>query len=68
MLKNASCKLTLALTLVVLTTSAGKTVAQSTTPPTPTSSSPTPPNPGIVTGTDPAPDYVGIILALLHLA
>ena len=70
MLKNASRKLTLALTLAVLTASAVKAVAQSTTPPppAPTTSTPPPSSPGIVTGTDPAPDYVGMILAILHLA
>jgi hypothetical protein len=58
MTKNAARKLTLALTLVALTASAGKAVAQATT------SNPPP----IVTGTDPSPDYVGIVLAVLHLA
>jgi hypothetical protein len=59
MTKNVARKVTLALTLVVLTASAGKAIAQSTTPP--------PSTPSIVTGTDPAPDYVGMILAVLHL-
>lgn len=70
MLKNASRKLTLALTLVVLTAAAGKAIAQSTTPPPspPASSTPPPASPGIVTGTDPGPDVVGMILAFLHLA
>jgi hypothetical protein len=62
MLKNVARKFTLALTLVVLTASASKAIAQSTTSTPPTSS------PSIVTGTDPGPDYVGIMLAVLHLA
>ena len=62
MTKHAVRKLTLALTLVVLTASAGKAIAQSTTSTPPDSS------PSIVTGTDPGPDYVGIMLAVLHLA
>jgi hypothetical protein len=72
MLKNASRKLALALTLTVLTAAAGKAIAQSTTPPPPppppTSSTPPPASPGIVTGTDPGPDVVGMILAFFHLA
>jgi hypothetical protein len=63
MTKQFARKLTLALTLVVLTaTAAGKAIAQSSTSTPPPSSSP------IVTGTDPSPDYVGIILTVLHLA
>jgi hypothetical protein len=56
MTKYAVRTLTLALTLAALTASTGNAFALSTS------------KPSIVTGTDPFPDYVGIVLALLHLA
>jgi len=70
MLKNASRKLTLALTLVVLTAAAGKAIAQSTTPPPPPPPPTTAPTPSSVTGTNPEPqdDVVHAVLVFLHLA
>ena len=59
MTKNAARRLALSITLVLLTAPTGKAIAQATTSPS---------SPPIVTGTDPGPDYVGIILAVLHLA
>lgn len=73
MLRKATRTITLALTIALLTATAGKAIAQSSTPSNPTSGTSTPPPPtdpstGVVSGTDPEPDYVGIILSLLHLA
>jgi hypothetical protein len=73
MFKYATRKLTLALTLALLTAQAGRAVAATTNPPpiTPPTTAPQTPAPGGVTGGDPEPiepDMVGLILSLLHLA
>jgi hypothetical protein len=69
MLKNASRKLTLALTLAALMAPAGRAFAQSTTTPPPPPL-PTTATPSSVTGTNPEPqdDTVHKVLVFLHLA
>ena len=71
MISYTARKLTLALTLVILTAPVGKAFAQSTTPPSipPTTIAPPPMVPDTVTGTDPEPqdDMVEGILGVLHL-
>jgi hypothetical protein len=78
MIRNTTCKLTLALTLAALTGSAGTTFAQSiksSSPTMVTGTNPgscvvtgTNPEPCVVTGTNPEPDYVRLILSMLSLA
>ena len=64
MIRNASRKFALAITLLALAAPIGRAVAQSSsTPPTPT-------DPSVITGTNPEPqdDTVDEILALLFFA
>jgi hypothetical protein len=64
MIRNASHKFALAVTLIVLTAPTGRAIAQSSTTTAP------PTNPSVVTGTDPEPqdDIIDAILSLLFLA
>jgi hypothetical protein len=68
MIRNTTCKLTLALTLAILTGSAGNAFAQSIGSSSPTVVTGTDPEPAVVTGTDPEPDYMQLILSVLSLA
>ena len=64
MIRNASRKFVLAMTLLVLAAPIGRAVAQSST------TTPPPTSPSVVTGTDPEPqdDIIDAILSLLFLA
>jgi hypothetical protein len=72
MISYTARKVTLALALVVLAASAGRTLAQSTTAPStpPTTTTPPPATPDTVTGTDPEPQdgFVEGISVILQLA
>ncbi|MFC5862199.1 hypothetical protein ACFPT7_07835 [Acidicapsa dinghuensis] len=64
MIRNASRKFALAMTLLVLAAPIGRAVAQSST------TQPAPTDPSVITGTNPEPqdDIVDEILALLFFA